>query len=680
MKTRIFKKSIAFISALILIAVWIPERKNNDVLCDEVVVTEAEAIENFVFDAATETLLTYSGNNKCVEIPSQIDGVDVKNIGANAFYNCSSVTKVIIPDSVINIGNNAFEKCSSLKEVIIPDSVTYIGYQAFSYCKSLDTVDLSKNVKSLDLYTFYETPWIEKQVDNYGLTIINNVLLSRSIENLSADEIENLVIPENVTHIGDLAFSDDGYLRKIVFPDSLEVIGSYAFSFCNSLSDINIPDSVSINSNAFEGCRALFKIQLPENITNIAGNAFSGSGWMNKQLEENQFVIINGNLLSVNREVSGNITLPEEVERINAYAFEYCSKITGISLPDNITSIERGTFNYCSNLKRIFLPESVTSIGDFAFCGCTRLYEVNIPSGITSIGKRAFQNCHDLKHIEIPDTVEKIGDHSFHYCKSLEYIKVSEGNKYYCDEDGVLFNKSKSSLVRYPACKTDIYYEIPDSVKIIDYDAFQNNKYLENIEIPDSVSVIRENGISECYVLKSISIPDSVKMLEESALSFDTRVVDLKLPSSVTLYRSFVLSSSRSLEDITVPDGTTDIFSFAFSDCTELKHITIPDSVKYIDDTAFKDSDKVTIYGHKNSYSEKFANDNNIPFEELAILSGDVTNDGLVNALDLSEMIKILILNEQSDYKTLKNSDINKDEAVNILDLILLKQKLLCEE
>ncbi len=119
--------------------------------------------------------------------------------------------------------------------------MTYIGYKAFSYCKSLDTVDLSKNVKSLDLYTFYETPWIEKQVDNHGLTIINNVLLSRSIENLSADEIEELAILS-----GDV--TNDGLVNALDLSEMIKILILNEQSDYKTLknSDINKDEAVNI--------------------------------------------------------------------------------------------------------------------------------------------------------------------------------------------------------------------------------------------------------------------------------------------------------------------------------------------------------------------------------------------------------------------------------------------------
>ena len=167
----------------------------------------------------------YTGSEKSLEIPSEIDGYPVTQIGWSAFSGCTSLTSITIPYGVVSIGWKAFFGCTSLTSITIPEDVTSIGESAFESCTSLTSI----------------------------------------------------TIPESVTYLGWKAFSGCASLTSVTIPGSVTSIGIRTFSGCTSLTSITIPGSVtSIGSSAFSDCTSLTSITIPDSVTRIDSYAFSG--------------------------------------------------------------------------------------------------------------------------------------------------------------------------------------------------------------------------------------------------------------------------------------------------------------------------------------------------------------------------------------------------------------------
>ncbi len=171
----------------------------------------------------------------------------------------------------------------------------------------------------------------------------------------------SLMIPDNVTSIGNGAFLGCTSLTSLIIPESVTSIGDWAFSNCTNLTSITIPKSItSIGDCAFYGCMSLTNLTIPYGVTSIGRNVFSDCTSL------------------------ANLTIPESVTSIGEFAFSGCTGLRSLTIPESVTSIGDGAFSCCENLTDITIPESVISIGDRIFRGCTNLENVCLPEGMTS--------------------------------------------------------------------------------------------------------------------------------------------------------------------------------------------------------------------------------------------------------------------------------------------------------
>jgi ribosomal protein L32 len=196
---------------------------------------------------------------------------NVTSIGGGTFSNCSSLTSFTIPNSVTSIGGYAFEGCSSLTSITIPDSVTSIGGYAFEGCSSLINVTIPDSVKSIDYGTFSNCSSLT------SITIPNSVTSIDDGTFSNCSSLSSITIPNSVTYIGYYTFEGCSSLTSITIPDSVTAIDMFAFSNCSSLTSITIPDSVTdIDLYAFSGCSSLTSVTIGNGVTSIGNSAFDG--------------------------------------------------------------------------------------------------------------------------------------------------------------------------------------------------------------------------------------------------------------------------------------------------------------------------------------------------------------------------------------------------------------------
>ena len=255
--------------------------------------------------------------------------------------------------------------------------------------------------------------------------------------------------------------------------------------------------------------------------------------------------------------------------------------------------------------------KSVRKIGESAFYDSQNLKYVTIANGITLIDEMAFYYCDDLKSVTIPKSVTSIGDQAFGCCRSLKNIDIDKANAVYSSEDGVVFSKDRTKLLICPGGKTG-EYTIPDSVRVINDNAFRSCNDLTEITIPQGVTKIGENAFLFCSELKSIDIPDGVTSIGDAAFYGCSKLTSVKLPDGITSIGYETFMACTKLKIINIPDSVTSIGEDAFWYCEELTTIIIPAGVTEIGDDAFRRCNNLTIYCEKGSYAETYAKENNI--------------------------------------------------------------------
>ena len=551
----------------------------------------------------------YSGT---IIIPAEVHNYgitySVTSIGSSAFYGCTGLTSVTIPNSVTSIGmdafyntpwydnqpdevvyiNNvlytykgtmpyntsiavregtvsispdAFKGCTGLTSVTIPNSVTSIGNNAFSGCTGLTSITISNSVTSIESESF-----------------------------LGCTGLTSITIPHGVTSIGEFAFYGCRGLTSITIPNSVTSIGKSAFSGCTGLTSITIPNSVTwIGSSAFSGCTGLTSI-----IVESGNMKYDSRNNCNAIIETATNTLIQGCKMTI---------IPNSVMSIGERAFGNCTGLTSITIPNSVTSIGCSAFEFCTALTSITIPNSVTSIGSSAFNNVPNIVyygtATGSPWGARSIngyvdGYLVYEDATKTKllvcstaatgEITIPNSVMSIGEGAFRGCTGLTSIVVESGNTMYDSRNNcnAIIETATNTLIQ--GCKTTI---IPNSVTSIGRFAFSRCTGLTSVTIPNSVTSIGSDAFSYCTGLTSVTIPNSVTSIGGEAFSRCTGLTSITIPNSVTSIGESAFYGCTGLTSVTISNSVTSIGDNAFSYCTGLTSVTIPNSVTSIGNYAF---------------------------------------------------------------------------------------------
>jgi hypothetical protein len=543
------------------------------------VVATPESHFNYATDHGTITITKYTGSGGAVTIPNTINGLPVTSIKNEAFFNCSNLTSITIPNSITSIGIDAFLGCSKLTSVVIPASVTNIGVNAFHRCNRLNSI-------LVDVLN----PAYSSSADG----VVFNKEKTRLVRCPGA-KAGSYVIPNSVTSIADCAFNYCTNLTSVMIPNSVTNIEIGAFGFCSGLTSISVDaaNPAYINSadgvvfNKEKNCLVCYPggkvgdYVIPNSVTSIGNEAFMGCSRLT------------------------SVTIPDSVTSIGFYAFQGCSGLTSVAIPATVTTIDNCTFRDCTNLTNVTIPNGVVRVGWAEFCGCTSLTNLIFPSSVTSIGEYAFVGCASLTGVYFKGNAPSLGGGVFDG-DSKATVYYQPGAKGWGPEFG--------GRPTAPWNPQAMNANTPAATPPPPFNCTTNNgtititKYTGpggDVSIPSAinglpVTSIQEWAFNSCENVTSVTIPKSVTSMEGKSIGYRRKLTSITVDPANPAFSSskdgvlfnkdktkLVLYPTGKTGDYEIPNGVTTIGEGAFNNCAGLVGVTIPDSVTSIGGQVF---------------------------------------------------------------------------------------------
>ena len=404
---------------------------------------------------------------KTLEIPKS-----VKAIGVSAFEGCKAINNLVIPEGVL-LGNgtaptsncNVFYNCANLSDIVFEGSLNYVGKWCFAGCTALKSLTL-KGVTGFGQEAFSKSGLTSFEIPDTAKTIYNSAFAS-------CTSLEKVVIPASVTSLGIGVFSGCEKLTNIVI-DAANVSYKSENGWIYTIEDmlvycpgfvegeVVLDEGVTLYSNAFENCKKITRVVLPNSVTEIPTNAFKGCTAL-------ESIIIPAGVKSIgNYAFNGctsltSVDLPGELKTIGTYAFDGCTNMASVTLGEELQTIGNYAFRKCA-ITSVVIPDTVTNIGSSVFYGCTQLESVQLSKSLKVIGASAFYNCTALTSITLPGSITSLGGSLFSGCTKLASVTI---------ENGIT--------------------SIPATI-------FQNCTSLTEIVLPESVISVNANAFKGCTI------------------------------------------------------------------------------------------------------------------------------------------------------------------------------------
>ena len=590
---------------------------------------------------------------KTIELPEGL-----LTIGSYAFSQSKSLTSAVIPSTVTNleksgngaqilgVGRFAFYSTPLTDITFRPMSGEkpegYLGVtlcDTFSICRKLTNIVLPANMVTA--------------LDNK-----NNVIPAISADAMDGCPLSQITVNEGGNHVAEnniLYLTENGVKKEIivaaksvsgevVIPYTVSNIWRGAFDSCELITSIKfeatpegqaaVPLKISAYPDTFPlgtfNATKFTSIELPSRTVGIGPYAFAYSGLTSIKIPG--AVVDDGDEFGISRyafEYCADLTVVEfeegaenRVLTVDDYAFRETA-ITSLTLPVGTVSIGNSAFYKCANLVTVNIPDSIKEINKYAFQGCTSLSSVNFAEGthLKMLDSSIFAGCTSLIEFKLPksDTAKDLFGSSsavkkFTLAKdallsdgvlvgltSCEEFVVEEGNTSFVAEGGVLYNKNKSTLIRYPQSKADTSFAVPEGVTQIGdsstQSAFFGASNLTSVSIPASVRTIGAAAFYNCNALTNIDF-----LAAKDGNNFDLSIgedafgysglTSIVIPARVAAVGGLSRGTFRnntSLTSVTFEKGSriTSIPTEAFNFCTALKSIHLPATVTEIERNAF---------------------------------------------------------------------------------------------
>lgn len=656
-------------------------------------IVDINASVNIEISAANPVF--HSDNNCIVETKKKVlvfgtnsgyipDDGSVSRIGESAFYHCSQLENVKLPDCIKYIDMNAFCGCRSISRISIPESVKEIGTYAFYNCSSLTEITIPESVKEIGAYAFYNCSSLTE------ITIPDNVKKLGRAAFANCKNLENVTVGEGITQLPESVFGGCTNLKQVKLGKNITKINKSAFNGDTNLSCIWIPPVDNID-DILNDCPNICEIICPEKSYSSFSAEYKAPaviGYLkNMQLYSDEKIvdeykkqlaklsprvfelIFNHDLYEVlsvladNKKITATnydkkfLSPAQEAKAEKCVAFlkdwqsknvssERLSEIkekniakenSPLALMKKLWSYRKNDensvclTNYKGEDTEIIVPEvignyTVTSLKK-TFYKKRQIKSVTVPKTVKEIGEETFFDCDMLREVVLNQGLEIIGSNAFFWCEKLEKI------------------------------------DIPDTVKEIGKGAWQGCKKLTEIKLPDGLTCLEDSLFSSCYSLKTVSVPDSVSEIGDGVFCMCSQLAEFKFPNGVTKIGSMAFYGCRNLKEITIPTSVKTIDNSAFEGCSGIKNIAIPEGVTKIGDKAFAsccELASISLPDNLTSIGERV-------FEDCRNLTGitipknvEYIGDGFI--ADCSEIETVIIDNENKWFTVSGNCVIDISE------------------
>ena len=481
--------------------------------------------EKIVFSVDANGVLTgvsgLSGSDITVEIPSEVNGITVTEIGKDVFKDNKNVGRLIIPDSVTKLGYRMCSGCTALSEVRLPAGLTVIPDEAFDGCSSLRTVNFPDTLKEIRSDAFCGT------------------------------DLTEFIAPDSLTNVWSYAFKDCAALSAVELKN-VRSVGDGAFGNCTALRSIRLSDKMTeLSDHIFDGCSSLADIDMPDNPIAVSFSVFNGTAYYNEPSNwENGVLYVDGYLIAVSKDF--------------APLTEYTVKDGTIVIADDAFS----GVGYSSKLKKMTLPTGLYRIGQYAFSKLFSLTEINIPDTVRSIGYGAFSGTGydaDTNYINgglyIGNWLVAVNN------IAMTSFTVQEGTV------GVADGKD-TSLFPTRAQKITVL-ELPSSLRYIGSRSFARLRITE-LRLPSELQTLGNGAFASCSALNTVNLGDcsGLESIGEKAFS-EAAISEITIPESVVSVGELVFNNNT--VDLTVicevaerPEGWDPDWSYTYRQGTEI--------------------------------------------------------------------------------------------------------------